>query len=369
MRIWVVGYMKKKIGVITVYKAGWKTVRKRWEQFFTDDENTEYVFYHMEDYSRLINYLTVKFDRFKTLWYITAGRAAVKAALRDGCTHILINTFHYIPLIPIRKGVKYFTYGDATAIQVVALQPRNYNSESACGHLPPSIDKIYKKGLKRLNKAGCVHIGMSQWYIDSLINDYGTARENTALIPFGLDTDLWKPDEQKNTDPGRLNILSVGAPFHMKGGTLLQEVSEMAEFNDCQWHFVAYDADFSCDSKRKYYTNITADTPELLEIYRKCDIMILPTAADCSPNVAIEAAAMALPVIITDIGATGEIVEDNVSGMLIPAPPRKEDIAAKLLCYIRNPERIREHSNAARSVALNKFQINDHLRKVKELIN
>src|SRR5690554_2157464 len=104
--------MKKRVGIITVNKAGWKTVRKRWEQFFTDDDEFEYRFYHLEDYAKIANYITVKLDRFKTAWYALAGRAAAKAALADGCDCILINTFHYIPLLPIKKGVGYIVYGD-----------------------------------------------------------------------------------------------------------------------------------------------------------------------------------------------------------------------------------------------------------------
>ncbi len=359
---------KKKVGIITVYKAGWKTVRKRWEMFFSNDDDFEYVFYHIEDYSKLINLITVKTNRFKTLWYLTAGREAVKTALADGCTHILINTFHYIPWIPVKKGVKYFTYGDATAIQVVALQPRKYNEQSAAGKLPPSIDRLYKNGLKRLNNADCLHIGMSQWYIDSLINDYGVPPEKTACIPFGLDTQAWKPAENKTFAPDKINILCVGAPFNMKGGPMLQQISELPEFENCHWHFVAYDANFASDERRKYYNNITADTPQLLDIYRNSDIMILATVADCSPNVAIEAAAMGLPVIITDIGATGEIVEDGKNGFLIPAPPAKEDIIEKLRQYIKDPRLWQRHSTAARKLAIEKFDINSHLQKVKAII-
>lgn len=361
--------MKKKVAIITVYKAGWKTVRKRWEKFFTDDGEVEYVFYHLEDYSKLINYVTVKLDRFKTLWYVTAGRAAVKAALRDGCTHILINTFNYIPWMPIKKGVRYFTYGDATAIQVVSLQPRHYNQQSAAGKLPSSIDSLYKKGLQRLNKADCLHIGMSEWYIDGLIKDYGVPPKKTACIPFGLDTQVWKPAVDKAIKSEKINILFVGAPFHLKGGPVLQEISEMPEFENCCWHFVAYDANFESDQRRKYYTNITADTPELLDIYRKSDVMVLPTSADCSPNVAIEAAAMGLPVIITDIGATSELIKDGKTGCLIPAPVAKEDIVAKLRYYMQNPSILEQHSKATRELALEKFDINNHLNSIKKLIS
>ena len=361
--------MKEKVAIITVYKAGWKTVRRRWEKFFRNDDNYEYKFYHLEDYSKLINYLTVKLDRFKTLWYITSGRAAVKAALKDGCTSILINTFHYIPLMPIKKGVRYYVYGDATALQVAALQPRPYNSTSAAGGLPASIDKLYKKSLKRLNRADVFHIGMSHWYLNSLISDYGVLPEKTACIPFGLDLTTWKPKEDKKYNPQQTNILLVGAPFAMKGGKLLQEISELQEFTDCRWHFVAYDAHFEDDDKRKYYTDITADTPELLDIYRNADIMILPTIADCSPNVAIEAAAMGLPVIITAVGATSEIVEDGNNGYLLKFPPQKDDIVEKLKNYIQQPQLVQAHSAAAREKAVRDFDINKHLENVRKLMS
>ncbi len=360
--------MRKKVGIITVNKVGWKTVRKRWEKYFTADEDFEYNFYHIENYAKLSNYVTTKLDRFKTIWYALAGRAAVKAALADGCEIILINTFNYIPLLPIKKGVSYFVYGDATAAQVAALQPRTYNKVSAGGHLPPSIDKLYRFGVKRLTKAGCRFIGMSRWYLDGIKEEYQVPSEQLVCLPFGIDIEYWKPDENQRQNGDSLNILFVGAPFTMKGGPILQELSDMRQFDNCRWHFVSYDAEFTSDEKRKYYTNITADTPQLLDIYRKCDVMILPTAADCSPNVAIEASAMGLAVIITDIGATSEIVKDDVNGLLVPPPPKKEDIADKLLRYIKEPQLLRAHREAARKIATEEFDINTHLKNLKSLI-
>ena len=64
---------------------------------------------------------------------------------------------------------------------------------------------------------------------------------------------------------------------------------------------------------------------QVLEKYREADIFILPSviaedgSRDITPNVLIEAMAMKLPVISTTVTGIPEIVENEVSGILVPA--------------------------------------------------
>ena len=63
---------------------------------------------------------------------------------------------------------------------------------------------------------------------------------------------------------------------------------------------------------------------QVLEKYREADIFILPSviaedgSRDITPNVLIEAMAMKLPVISTTVTGIPEIVENEVSGILVP---------------------------------------------------
>lgn len=63
---------------------------------------------------------------------------------------------------------------------------------------------------------------------------------------------------------------------------------------------------------------------ETLEAFDRCDLFVLPCrrgrdgSHDITPNALIEAMALGLPVVSTTSGAIPEIVEDGVSGVLVP---------------------------------------------------
>ena len=57
---------------------------------------------------------------------------------------------------------------------------------------------------------------------------------------------------------------------------------------------------------------------DMERIYALMDIFVLPTHRDCFPRSLIEASAMAKPIIATDIDGCRVVVEDRVSGILVP---------------------------------------------------
>ena len=59
------------------------------------------------------------------------------------------------------------------------------------------------------------------------------------------------------------------------------------------------------------------DDTALDELYRESDVFILPTLFEGMPTVVLEAMARGLPIIVTDVGATTELVDD-ANGMIIP---------------------------------------------------
>ena len=54
-------------------------------------------------------------------------------------------------------------------------------------------------------------------------------------------------------------------------------------------------------------------------MYAAADVLVLPSYREGMPNVVLEAAAMALPVVATDINGSNEVVVDGVTGLLVPA--------------------------------------------------
>lgn len=76
-----------------------------------------------------------------------------------------------------------------------------------------------------------------------------------------------------------------------------------------------------------------ADVPALL---RAADVLLLPSWSEALPTVVIEAGAAGRPVVASDVGGTREIVEDAVTGHLVP-PGRADDVADRLVDVLADP--------------------------------
>jgi glycosyltransferase involved in cell wall biosynthesis len=53
--------------------------------------------------------------------------------------------------------------------------------------------------------------------------------------------------------------------------------------------------------------------------YEQSDVLVFPSYREGFPNVVIEAGAMELPSIVTDINGSREIIEDGRNGLIVPA--------------------------------------------------
>jgi glycosyltransferase involved in cell wall biosynthesis len=77
-----------------------------------------------------------------------------------------------------------------------------------------------------------------------------------------------------------------------------------------------------------------ADVPEIL----KCsDLSVLPSWSEGLPNVVMESVAVGTPVVATRVGGIPEIIEDGVSGLLVP-PRDPAALAAALIRLLEDPE-------------------------------
>ncbi len=102
-----------------------------------------------------------------------------------------------------------------------------------------------------------------------------------------------------------------------------------------------------------------SDIPHVLAA---ADICVLPAAAEACGRVLIEAMAMAKPVVGTASGGTPEIVEDGVTGILVP-PGNPTAMATALEALIRDPARARIMGVAGRDRAAAHFSIEAHARQ------
>ena len=77
------------------------------------------------------------------------------------------------------------------------------------------------------------------------------------------------------------------------------------------------------------------DVPAILTA---SDLFVLPSESEASPNVVLEAMAAGLPVVASRVGGIPEIVDDGVTGHLVP-PSDPDALAAAILDVLDHPNR------------------------------
>jgi sugar transferase (PEP-CTERM/EpsH1 system associated) len=105
------------------------------------------------------------------------------------------------------------------------------------------------------------------------------------------------------------------------------------------------------------------DVPLLL---RGLDVFVLPSIGEGISNAILEAMASGLPVVATRVGGNPELVDDGVTGRLIPA--RSTDALVEAIrAYVDDPARARRHGAAARERALREFSLDGMLARYTDL--
>jgi sugar transferase (PEP-CTERM/EpsH1 system associated) len=92
------------------------------------------------------------------------------------------------------------------------------------------------------------------------------------------------------------------------------------------------------------------------QILRSLDIFVMSSIAEGTPGSALEAMASALPVVGTQVGGIPEVVDDGVTGMLVP-PSDPGAMAAALGRYAASPELAALHGAAGRERVLRKYSM------------
>jgi glycosyltransferase involved in cell wall biosynthesis len=328
---------------------GWRTVRLRWLSCLPSQfDHVE--FFHPEKYGR-----TDLKRGFRTLSRLFAMRKAAKHAYAKGHRNILVATNGESALLKPWPDVRYFIYGDATHSQFRSLYLGSEGSWKQAQQVA---------SLVRLAEKGHHFFAMSNWCMEGMRKEYSVPEGQVTLLPPPMDAHLFVPRERP--PHAGLNVLFLGADYYRKGGDIILELARDPELQFCNWHMVT---EFEHDPLPNvtYHTGIKPQSDELLRIMGQCDVLALPTRADCSSLAGLEALSMEIPVIITGVGGTPDIVTTGFNGFLLDrAEPAL--VKAALQQYHYCPELLEEHGKNGRQRVLQQNNLDVHVKRIADTI-
>jgi glycosyltransferase involved in cell wall biosynthesis len=231
----------------------------------------------------------------------------------------------------------------------------SHNPFLASGY--PQEESRLERALQRLvlRRADAV-VALAAREGDRLSEGFGIPRERFVEIPNGLEVDRYAPAEW--AEPGeRLELLSVGQLVLYKGHRhLFEAIAELApEQPGLRLTIVSHQHELRPEYDRWVGELGIADrvsfdgplgTEELAARYRKCDLFVQPSLAECFPVTVLEAMASGAPIIATDVGGVAQEVGE--AGVIVP-PADSGALAAAIRYLAASPQRRRDLGRQARA--------------------
>lgn len=116
-------------------------------------------------------------------------------------------------------------------------------------------------------------------------------------------------------------------------------------------------------SKSVYFLGVRDN---IVDFYKALDVFVLSSKSEGFGRVLVEAMAIKRPVIGTNIGGIPEIIENNVSGILVPKNEPNE-LAQAILNLIQNPKFAKRLAYQAEKQVHERFCIDTHVKNVQQI--
>jgi alpha-maltose-1-phosphate synthase len=183
-----------------------------------------------------------------------------------------------------------------------------------------------------------VVFGMSKWVCEAIVSDYGCEPER--VVPVGAGANSIATGVEKKAYARRI-ALFVGNKFELKGvPTLLEAWSIVRErLPDAMLWIVGVDPRGpEANWPTVEWFGYVSDRRQLEQLYDDASLFVLPTQFEAFGHAVVEAMGNALPCVTSNVGALPELVEDGVTGLLVP-PREPEALAEALIALLSDSAR------------------------------
>ena len=181
--------------------------------------------------------------------------------------------------------------------------------------------------------------GMSRWVCEAIIDDYGC--DASIVIPVGAGANSLAPPSEDKSYARRI-ALFVGNKYELKGVPTLLEAWEVVRerLPEALLWIAGVDAPRGVAKRfpSVQWFGYVSDRRQLDELYAEASVFVLPTQFEAYGHVVVEAMGSALPCGTTNVGALPELVDDGVTGLLVP-PREPAALAEALINLLSDPAR------------------------------
>jgi glycosyltransferase involved in cell wall biosynthesis len=178
--------------------------------------------------------------------------------------------------------------------------------------------------------------------------------DQTQLLPgSGVDLNRYRPALNKNhSKPGELKFILIARMIRDKG---VYEYIEAAKTVHTQYPHVQFNLlgflgvenptavshEQINEWNKLSFIHYLGEAEDVREFISQSDCVVLPSYREGTPKALLEAAAMAKPIITTNVPGCKEVVDDSVNGYLVEVKNTK-DLAKKMCKMIELTELERE---------------------------
>lgn len=200
-------------------------------------------------------------------------------------------------------------------------------------------------------------VAVSDYNRDVIIDECGEeARKKVVVVHCGVDTEFFRPTEEPEADEGPLSILCVGKLHEVKGQAYLVEACRLlAEAGiDVDCTLVGDGPDRGALTRRIAESGLDGhvkilgerDRVQVAELLGEAHVLAAPSVPtkrgkrEGIPVVLMEAMSAGVPVVASRLSGIPELVEDEVTGFLVP--PRDPTALAHALRRLHDEPALRE---------------------------
>lgn len=251
-----------------------------------------------------------------------------------------------------------------TRVPAIVVWKHNIGDVERRGHVRRLVDRL-------LDRVTIAYFGAARAQLDYICGELGVSADKVKIIHYGVDPADFDP----RTDRGAVAGLGIGddepvvalvaamrpekdhATF-LDAARLVHGEMPSARFLLVGDGPVRGEAETRAASlglgHRVVFTGIRDDVHELL---RGTDVFVLSSyTVECLPFALLEAMAAGRPAVCTAVGGIPEMIEDGVTGYLVP-PRDARALADKLLALLGDADRARAMGAAARKRLEEEFSL------------